>query len=223
MKKFITIIMAAMFTLTVFTACSKTESEVDSDTPEINRNITYSVNDFAIYTTDDELLPSKFITMLGLDPTTVEESTDETLTNVKNFIESETMEIVTGDINNPGQTIRGNVVRYFKYTGSRYPITNPKGITTTGIMPEDDNCSTAEDVIEAYGIDTENEEYKENEMEDGSYTIRLSFKDLKVQEGTVERIIIPKGSDIAPVEARYTLRFNIINDHVHGIDGYMYY
>lgn len=228
MKKITLTLSAMLLALVLCTACGKSDGgTADTDNSNgVNTNISYSVNDLAIYTTDttgDILMPSKFITMLGVDPSTVEPSDDETLNQIKQFIETDTMEIAEGDIDNPGQTLKQNVIRYYKYVGSRLPIINARNISTTGMMPEDDYCSSVEDVIEAYGIDTENEEYIENEAEDGSYTIRLNFKDLNTNESTLERIITPKGGKADDAEVRYTLRFTVKNDHVHGIDAYMYF
>ncbi len=226
MKKKV-LLLAGILLLSAMCACGKTDGGTDEENAGgVNSDISYAVTDLAIYTTEstgDALMPSKFITMLGVDPATVEPSDDEKLERVKQYVETDTMEIAEGDINNPGQTKEQSVIRYFKYIGSREPVINTKSITTTGMMPEDENCSSVEDVIQAYGIDSENEEYIENEDVNGSYVIKLNFKDLNTSEGTLERIITPKGSEPEASEVRYTLRFTIQNDHVHGIDGYMYF
>ena len=226
MKKTVLLLMSLLLVSALVVGCGKTEGTDGENTNGVNRNISFSTNDLAIYTTEETdgiIMPSKFITMIGVDPSTVEPSDDEKLELVKQFIETDEMEISEGDIDNPGAKKTRNVIRYFKYTGSREPIINSKNITTTGMMPEDDNCSSVDDVIEAYGIDKENEEYIENEDENGSYVIKLNFKDLDTKEGTLERIITPKGSEAEESEVRYTLRFTIQNDHVHGIDAYMYF
>ncbi len=220
------LLLAGILLLSAMCACGKTDNADGENGNGVNNNISYSATDLAIYTTESEgetLMPSKFITMLGVDPSTVEPSDDEKLERIKQFVETDTMEIAEGDIDKPGETKKQNVIRYFKYIGSREPVINAKSITTTGIMPEDDNCSSVEEVIEAYGIDSENEEYIENEDENGNYVIKLDFKDLDTNEGTLERIITPKGSEPEASEVRYTLRFTIQNDHVHGIDAYMYF
>ncbi len=80
-----------------------------------------------------------------------------------------------------------------------------------------------EDVISSYGIDTENEEYIENEVEGtGTYTIRLNFS-AEEDDGSVERIVTPKGENPGTTEGKYSIRFTIRNDHVHGISCGMNY
>ena len=183
--------------------------------------ITYAQNDFALYSTDDDMQPVKFLCMLGVDNSALNNSDDETVQYLKPFIKVETGKYKVGDKENPGKTNEEELVNYFSYLGSHKPVINVKGITTTGIVKDDDKCSTADDVIKAYGIDKDNEEYIISQGENNDYTIQLNFKDSGT-EGVVDRIVTKKGDDLSSANQRYSLRFNIINDHVHGIEGYMY-
>jgi hypothetical protein len=69
-------------------------------------------------------------------------------------------------------------VSYISYKGSRTPVMTAKGIKSTGLILSDgEDCSTVDEVISLYGIDTENEEYMDNISEDGSeYCIQLYFQ-----------------------------------------------
>ena len=165
--------------------------------------------------------PVKFLCMLGVDNSALNNSDDETVQYLKPFIKVETGKYKVGDKENPGKTNEEELVNYFSYLGSHKPVINVKGITTTGLVKDDDKCSTADDVIKAYGIDNDNEEYIISQGENNDYTIQLNFKDSGT-EGVVDRIVTKKGDDLSSANQRYSLRFNIINDHVHGIEGYMY-
>lgn len=226
MKKLAYFLAAAMV-CTALSGCSdknpinnKTEN---TDIANPNAVVSYSLNDFALYTTDENLQPVKFLCMLGLDASTIE-YTDETAKYVSQFLETDTLHIKEGDKENPGQLIEKDVIRYLSYKGSREPVINVKGITTTGLdIDNNENCSSADDVIKAYAIDTEKENYIEGEKrEDGSYTIQLNFSEEK-EDGSVERIITPAGQEVDQSSVKYSLRFNIIDNHVHGTNCYMYY
>lgn len=224
MKKLFYILTATMI-FTTFTACSDKTIE-DTPTEEGTQlpsdAISYAVNDFALYTTDENLQPVKFLCMLGLDVSEVE-YTDETAKRISEFLNTETLHIKEGDKENPGTTLEKDVIRYISYEGSHDAVINVKGITTTGIVDEEEKCSTVKEVISAYGIDTEKEAYIEGDVrEDDSYTIRLNFS-TESEDGSVKRIITPTDGDLGSTDARYSIRFNILNDRVHGIEYYMAY
>ena len=220
MKKFYFILAAAMLSVS-FTCCGKTDTEQAQAEAASKAPITYAQNDFALYSTDDDMQPVKFLCMLGVDNSALNNSDDETVQYLKPFIKVETGKYKVGDKENPGKTNEEELVNYFSYLGSHKPVINVKGITTTGIVKDDDKCSTADDVIKAYGIDKDNEEYIISQGENNDYTIQLNFKDSGT-EGVVDRIVTKKGDDLSSANQRYSLRFNIINDRVHGIEGYMY-
>lgn len=226
MKKLAYIIAASMVFTTLSGCTDKntvTDKTENTDIANPDAVVTYSLNDFALYTTDENLQPVKFLCMLGLDSSTIE-YTDEAAKYVSQFLETDTLNIKEGDKENPGQTIEKNVIRYISYNGSREAVTNVKGITTTGLdIGNNDKCSSADDVIRAYAIDTEKENYIEGEKrEDGSYTIQLNFSEEK-EDGSVERIITPAGEEVNQSSVKYSLRFNINDNHVHGTNCYMYY
>lgn len=219
MKKFMYVLAAAMLSVS-FAACDKgganSATEIVQSGP-----ISFSQNDFALYTTDDELQPSKFLCMLGIDKAEIK-YTDDNAKYMSDFVETKTMRTKVGDVKNPGKTLEKDIIRYINYTGSHDAVINVKGIKTTGIVMEDEKCSTAEEVIAAYGIDKDKEGYIEEKREDGSYAIRLNFKE-ETADGNVERIISTPEADLNVTDGKYSIRFNIINDRVHGIEYYMYY
>ena len=220
MKKFYFILAEAMLSVS-FTGCGKTDTDQAQAEAASKAPITYAQNDFALYSTDDDMQPVKFLCVLGVDNSALNNSDDETVQYLKPFIKVETGKYKVGDKENPGKTNEEELVNYFSYLGSHKPVINVKGITTTGIVKDDDKCSTADDVIKAYGIDKDNEEYIISQGENNDYTIQLNFKDSGT-EGVVDRIVTKKGDDLSSANQRYSLRFNIINDRVHGIEGYMY-
>ncbi len=227
MKKFVYVLAAAMVFASL-AGCGDKSNSSDTTAAETSDAanpgvITYGTTDFALYTTDDDLQPSKFLCMLGVDPSTIS-YTDDNAKYMSQFLETDTMTVREGDKENPGETLETEQIRYVAYTGSRDAVINVKGITTTGLDTDDnDKCSSVDDVIKAYGIDTENEEYIENEeTSTGSYTIRLNFSAAK-DDGSVERIVTPAGGDLGSSNGKYSIRFVIRNDHVHGISYYMNY
>ena len=227
MKKFVYVLAAAMVFASL-TGCGDKSNSSDATATETSDTanpgvITYGTTDFALYTTDDDLQPSKFLCMLGIDPSTIE-YTDDNAKYMSQFLETDTMTVREGDKENPGETLETEQIRYVAYTGSRDAVINVKGITTTGLdIDDNDKCSSVDDVIKAYGIDTENEEYIENEeTSTGSYTIRLNFSAAK-DDGSVERIVTPAGGGLGSSNGKYSIRFVIRNDHVHGISYYMNY
>lgn len=221
MKKLVYVLAAAMLSVSL-SGCGDSSSTASSDTEYAvdPGAIVYNTTDFALYTTDDDLQPSKFLCMLGIDASTIE-YTDDDAKYMSQFIETETMTVLEGDKENPGETIETEQIRYIAYTGSRRAVINVRGITTTGLDTDDnDKCSSVDDVINAYGIDTENEEYIESsETLTDSYTIRLNFS--QSNDGTIERIVTPVGGDLGATNGKYSMRFVIRNDHVHGISYYM--
>ena len=226
MKKFVYILAAAMVFASL-AGCGDKSNSSDTAATETSDAadpgaIVYNTTDFALYTTDDDLQPSKFLCMLGVDPSTID-YTDDNAKYMSQFLETDTMTVREGDKENPGETLETEQIRYISYTGSRDAVVNVKGITTTGLDTDDnDKCSSADDVIKAYGIDTENEEYIENEETlTGSYTIRLNFSESS--DGSIERIVTPAGDDLGSSNGKYSIRFVIRNDHVHGISYYMSY
>lgn len=226
MKKFVYVLAAAMVFASLAGCGNKGNSSDTNSTETADAvdpgSIVYNTNDFALYTTDDDLQPSKFLCMLGIDPSTIE-YTDDNAEYMSQFIDTDTITVTEGDKENPGESIETEQIRYIAYTGSRNAVINVKGITTTGLDTDDnDKCSSVDDVINAYGIDTENEEYIENEeTSTGSYTIRLNFSESG--DGSVERIVTPVGGDLGSSNGKYSIRFVIRNDHVHGISYYMNY
>lgn len=219
MKKLFYVFLAAMLCVS-FAGCDKGESDT-TESAVLNAPISYSQNDFALYTTDDDLQPSKFLCMLGLDADMID-YTDENAEYVAQFLDTQTMTVKMGDKENPGQTIEQEQIRYINYTGSHDAVINVKGITTTGPVKEDDKCSTVDDVIAAYGIDTETENYIESELPDGGYVIRLNFTDAD-DNGNVDRIKSTLDADLNATDGRYSIRYTIVGDYVHGVEYYMYY
>ena len=84
-----------------------------------------------------------------------------------------------------------------------------------------DSNSTADDVIEAYGLDPENESIYIGNPEDDNYTIALYF-DID-NHNNVMRIVSPSGTDLNNIDdlhADYFLKFMVTQDEVSGIQMY---
>ncbi len=225
MKKLIYILAASAIAISLAGCGNNSAADESTETAASAKanpeDTIYNQNDFAIYTVDEDLNPVKFISMLGVDVSTVE-YTDEVEDFVSQFIETSTITVTEGDKENPGETIETEQVNYISYLGSRTPIINTKGILTTGLDTDDnENCSSVDDVIAAYSIDTENEEYIENKQDEtGIYVIRLNFTEAD-DNGDIKRIISPLGTNLGSTGAKYSIRYVIRNDAVHGISYYM--
>lgn len=225
MKKLLCILMASAF---IMSGCSNTKKpDTLAEEPQEENKVlgtttpgTYSTNDFALYTLDDENYISNVVAVLGVDPDTVE-YTDDKAEEASRGVTVNSSVIKT--TNDAGTLKEENLISSYSFDGSRIPLSTAKGIMTTGIYitDTDKNCSKAEDVIKAYKIDEQNEEYMTNINDDGSYTIDLYFT-RSDDKGSTERIISPKGTDISALNAGYSLRFYIMGGYVHGISAQMY-
>lgn len=221
MKKLLCIIIASML---VLSGCNKTEEvQPEKETAENKVMGTtnpgeYSVNDFVLYTLDEDNYLSKAVAVLGVDPETVKYD-DDKAAEAGRGVTMESSSIKTTD--DSGKLSEAVLVSHYNYDGSRIPLANVKGIMTTGlyITDSDENCSKAEDIIDAYEIDAENEEYMTNVNDDKNYTIDIYFTRSR-DDGRVERITVPKGGSVQ--NPGYSLRFFIINGYVHGISAQMY-
>ncbi len=221
MKKLLCLFMLSVL---VLSGCSKNTAGVPEDTGEegIVNGATnpgeYTTNDFVLFTLDDNNYPSMAVAALGVDPATVEYNDEKAEEASKGVVmDSGTVP----DTTELGEVIERPVINHFSYQGGRIPLTNSKGIVTTGIATTDTdkNCSKADEIIKAYVIDDDNEEYITNKTDDQNYTIDLYFT-VANNKGTVERIITPKGENFeeATRKAGYIMRFFIVNGYVHGID-----
>ncbi len=229
MKKLLCILMASLFIAFAASGCGKTEEQnTASETAEeesarvLNALApgTYSTNDFTLYTLDDENYLSETVAALGVAPDSVEPKGDSAIEAFQGITMKTGVVRTTDD---SGRLSEHNVVNYYSYDGSRVPLATVKGVVTTGIYitDTDKDCSTADEVIKAYEIDEENEEYKTNVNDDSNYTIDLYFQ-RSTDDGSTERIVSSKGTDISALNAGYSLRFYIVNGYVHGISAQMY-
>lgn len=221
MKK---LLCLAMISVLILSGCGKTDVPEDTAVVEeegIVKGATdpgkYNINDFILYTLDDDGYPSMAVAVLGVDPETVEYSDEKAEEAAKGVIMNSGSVMRT---DKEGHAVEKNLVTDFTYQGGRIPLTNSKGIVTTGVMTTDTdkNCSKVDEVIKAYVIDEENEEYITNQNDDGRYTIDLYFT-VADNGGNVERVITPKGQDFSEATRKsgYIMRFYIVNDYVHGI------
>ena len=229
-KRFICILMTAMFLLSGCTKGDGTISEItntDSDNGEISVKGTteigtYSENDFALFTLDEEYYPHKTVCMVGIEPEKLIID-DETAILASEGIERQAKEYPVTDEN--GRITNKRLMSYFSYSGTRVPLANSKGIFTTGkkLKDTDENCSHADDVIKAYDIDINDEEYIAKSSSENEYIIELYFTAPSV-DGGIQRIYTPKGDNLEEQQknARYAIRFYIYNDYVHGMDYYMF-
>jgi hypothetical protein len=110
------------------------------------------------------------------------------------------------------------------YMGGRDGLKTAKDIGCVGDWDADDSSvSTAEDVISAYGLDTENEKIYIGEPTDDNYTIAVFFN--IDGNNRVTRTVVPNDSDIYindidEVRADYYIKFMITLDEVSGIQLY---
>lgn len=113
-------------------------------------------------------------------------------------------------------------VSLISYLGSREYLETIKGIHTSGLYDTaSEPNSTADDVIEAYGLNPENESIYIGNSEDDNYTIALYF-DID-NHNNVMRIVSPSGTDLSNMDnihADYFLKFMITQDEVSGIQMY---
>jgi hypothetical protein len=185
MKKFV---IAAMAAACIFTGCDGTNvkdfllNDVTGENSGVVQldNVTFNQNDFALYTGADENGNGDLIVGLGMTEDSVDYSS-EPLSSYASGLEISYKED-TGSFNktvDADGTIHGvNRVNYIGTIGDRKTVMTAKGIKTTGLVLSDgENCSSADEVIALYDIDTEKEEYKVNVDEHSDdYCIQLYFK-----------------------------------------------
>lgn len=117
---------------------------------------------------------------------------------------------------------RVEYISLISYLGSRDYLETIKGIRTSGLYDTASKPnSTADEVIEAYGLDPDNESIYLGSPEDDNYTIVLYF-DID-NHNNVMRIVSPSDTDLSNIEdiqADYFLKFMITDGEVSGIQMY---
>ncbi len=184
MKK---MIFAVIVAAVVFTGCDGKKvkdfllTDVTSESSDAqSQDITFTQNDFALYTAADESGNGDLLVGLDMRESDVDADTEPLNRYISDMeIEyKEDFETMDRTVDANGNQHGVERVSYISYKGSRTPVMTAKGIKTTGLILSDgEGCSTADEVISLYGIDTEKEEYMDNVSEDGSeYCIQLYFK-----------------------------------------------
>lgn len=250
MKKFLCIVLS----LLAVTGCAtSSKTSVGDDTTEITSSegisgtdlsdlsVTYSKEDFGLYTPPDKDRNSSFI--IGLD-----EDQDALPFNDNELVRY--LAVTNYDVKDKVVKFEGDevptdhtVVSHISYEGGNLPVVNSKGISVIGLKGEDNKkCSTPDDVKVAYDINRkQEEEYITSKIDDKNYVIQLYFKKTEVpQEQTevttneegkevqqlvykYERIIVEKGKDLLNVpEATYSMKFIVRDGYVKSIDLYSY-
>lgn len=111
-------------------------------------------------------------------------------------------------------------ISYISYIGGLNPVITGRGIKVYGSGSSDTSkAGTAEDIIKEYGINTKKEEVYYNGSNDSEiYVIALYFN--VSNDGIIERVKSPKGSDISNFEsmdANAYIYYTIQTDNVIGV------
>ena len=236
MKKLLFLII---FTL-CFTACGKKveQGEDGGITASIETEegeILFSQNDFGFYYPFEEKENGGSVIMgLGMAESSLGkgQTAQAYMEGFRYETKKESVYTSLGDGSEPKEE---ELIYYISYMGGTKPVYTYKNISTTGFLStEDTNCSKAEDVIKAYGIDTEKEEYKEDVKDENNYNIVLLFNrnvtsnaveedgenNLARVNKAVTRKITQKGESINQQGIYAKMRFAVKDGYVHGIDIY---
>lgn len=213
MKK-IALFLAAML---IFTGCANTAdkgTEQNSGTNEKtavevkNPEEVFTEGDFTMYAENGMAILS-----LGMKKETAEDRLKSFKEEIGDFKVTYSDHVIA----KPNQdSVKETLVNYISYEGYRTPVYTSKGIYTMGNYGKAENCSSAEDVIDKYDIDTENESYIANKNDENNYCIELLY------DSNNERIITPKDTELSKGEAQKMIRFLINDGVVKGIDYYQY-
>ena len=192
-------------------------------------SVTYSKEDFGLYTPPDKDGNSSFI--IGLD-----EDQDALPFNDNELVRY--LAVTNYDVKDKVVKFEGDevptdhtVVSHISYEGGNLPVVNSKGISVIGLKGEDNKkCSTPDDVKVAYDINRkQEEEYITSKIDDKNYVIQSEVttneegKEVQQLVYKYERIIVEKGKDLLNVpEATYSMKFIVRDGYVKSIDLYSY-
>lgn len=219
MKKLICLLM----TICCLCGCNNVNQQTPENTEataEQKEDITYTRDDFTLYTnTDSGKMP---VVWLGM----TEDYVNENKTAYREFFEGlESLSFNTQNVYENEQPTEDtvNYIGFFSYMGSREYLETQKGIRTSGFYDTASKPnSTAEEVIKAYDLKPEEESIYIGDATEDNYTIALYF-DID-SENQVKRIILPEGSDISDISmvenADYFIKFMITQNQVTGIQMY---
>lgn len=204
MKKLFLII--SIIVLSIMLVSCEDKSQNDENNSEDNsEEITFSPDDFAVFSSKGI---GKLIAYLYMP----EEDLPYDDEDVGDMISS---------FNIGFQELDGKKkINYIYFNGNPFPVQTAKKIYTTGIdFFDEELCSNEEDVIESYGLNADEEEiYKALSENSDSKFISIFFK--IDNEGNVERVKYPKGTDISDfnsLDANVYIYFEIKDGKVAGI------
>ena len=220
-------IIYTLFALSLcLTACNTKKAEEEAKTGEIQ----FEQNDFAFFTPSDDNGNGYVLMGLGIAEENIQVN-DLTMAYyegcdydcVKKNI------ILAGSEDNKAEA--HDVIYHMAYKGGNLPIYTFRNISTTGYMSQsNDYCSAAEEVVSAYGIDKESENYITDKKDEDNYTIELIFdrnaravvddKNGKTTENSVTRRKFKSGETISEDGCYCIMRFTIRDGYVHGVDMY---
>lgn len=200
---------------------SEAATEISSgNESESNYTVEFSRDDFVLFADKDKTKDA--VIWLGMEKSYVYESME----NFADYFEG----IDTISYNTQAEFVDGEStdkqIEYtslISYTGSREYLETEKGIRTAGLYDTASKPnSTAEEVINAYGLDPENEGIYIGDPTETNYTIALYF-DID-NHNNVKRITSAKDSDIGDIArvsgADYFIKFMITEGQVTGIQMY---
>lgn len=227
MKKYICILLAMCF----LSGCAAagdttgadteptTEAEAAAETPQEEED-EFTRDDFMLYADNEGL--NRPIVWLGMR----KELVDENISAYPDYFEGiDSISYDTEPEIVDGKAGEGEVeyVSLISYTGSLEYVETKKGIRTSGLYEGASKPnSTAAEVIEAYGLDPDNESIYIGDPSGDNYTVALYFN--IDNNNRVKRMISSKGADISDIAgipgADYFIKFMITSDEVTGIQMY---
>ena len=198
-----------------------TEESTATETAE-NTEVEFTQDDFVLLAYDNDTEKTYPVIWLGMTKDLVDENAADYSGYFEgiNDISYNLQPVWDDDGNDTGEKIE--YVSLISYLGSREYLETIKGIRTSGLYGTASKPnSTADEVIEAYGLDPDNESIYIGDPEDDNYTIALYF-DID-NHNNVMRIVSPSGTDLSDINtlhADYFLKFMITQNEVSGIQMY---
>lgn len=220
MKKLVCIFLS----LAVLSGCANVSPEdvsTETTTAQISEEVSstsqFSRDDFVLFCKDTE--EKEPLIWLGMTKDYVTTFQSQYPEYYQGF---NTIEYTTSQEIEDGKET-GNLVDYVSlvsYTGINGFVETQKGIRTSGLYNLEEN-STAEEVIKAYNLDSENENIYIGNPSGDNYTIAIYFN--IDENNNVTRIKVPKDADNSSVDtinADYFIKFAITQNHVSSLQLY---
>ncbi len=220
MKKLLLFLMLGF----VLTGCNNAQQQTETQTQDVQteqaeEEAEFTQQDFCFYGEPDETGESKLVMWIGMAESKIDTSNKEFYDYYLGFDGGEGVQLTEG---NDADGNKMNVVNYLNYTGARKAVMTTKGIVTRGYeLREGETVSSAQDVMEAYGVDLDNENVYSTYTDENNYVIALYFN--IDTDNNVTRLVSDKNTDVSDIKqlhADYALKFLIIDNNVCGIQMY---